>query len=437
MSKLNRRDFLKLTGVGTLAAAGTLAGCAGPGANGSAARAKVVVVGGGPGGATAAKYLRMVDPTIDVTLIEANPQYHTCFMSNEVIAGERSLDSIAFGYDGLKKHGVKVVHDYVTAIDAGARTITTKGGNTFHYDRAIVSPGVDFQWDAIEGYSEAAAERMPHAWKAGPQTALLRRQLEAMPNGGTVAIVAPPNPYRCPPGPYERASLIAQYLKHHKPRSKVLVLDPKDKFSKQGLFTAGWKNRYGYGTGNSLIEWVSGAQGGKIESVDPANMTLQAAVESFKADVVNVIPPQKPGKIAFAAGLVNEKGWCPVDKKTFESQIHPLIHVLGDASDATAMPKSGYSANVQAKVCAMAVADLLGDRTPGDPSYMNTCYSIVGHDYGISVSVVYSLDETANSIVGVKGAGGLTPADASPEFLKREMHYAHGWFANITNDMFG
>ncbi|MDF1529013.1 MAG: FCSD flavin-binding domain-containing protein [Sedimenticola sp.] len=432
MNKINRREFVKLSVAA--AALGTLAGCAGVSKGGRGA--KVVVIGGGPGGATAAKKIRMMNPNIQVTLVEANKNYHTCFMSNEVLSGDRSLGSIEFGYDGLRRHGVTVVHDMVTGIDAKTRTVMTKSGQSLPYDRCIVSPGMDFKWDAIGGYSAEVAETIPHAWKAGSQTAILRRQLEAMPNGGTVIIAPPGNPFRCPPGPYERASLIAHYLKRHKPRSKVLILDAKDKFSKQGLFTQGWKKLYGYGTDNSMIEWVSAAGGGKIESVDPKAMTVQGAVETFKADVINIIPPQKAGKIAFASGLT--KGdWCPVNKKTFESLIHPNIHVLGDSSIAAGMPKSGYSANVQAKVCAMAVVDMLNDREPGIPSYMNTCYSVVGEEYGISVSVVYSLDEANNKIVGVKGAGGLTPSDASPEMLAREAHYAHGWFANITHEIFG
>ena len=431
MSKLNRRDFVKLTGGVALASMVT-----GFPHVARAAGKQVVVVGGGIGGATAAKYIRMADPTVEVTLIEPLERYHTCFMSNEVLAGERDLDSLAFGYDGLKKHGVTVVHDLVVGIDPAAKKVTTKGGQTFPYDRAIVAPGIDFKWEAIAGYGPEVAESVPHAWKAGPQTAILRKQLEAMPDGGKVVIVAPPDPFRCPPGPYERASLIANYLKHHKPKSKVLILDAKDKFAKQGLFQAGWKKMYGFGTDSSLIEWVSGAAGGKVESIDPKAMTLQGAVESFQGDVINLIPPQKAGKIAFEADLV-DGDWCPINKQTFESTKHPGIHVLGDATAAPKMPKSGYSANSQAKVCAAAVVDLLNGREPGVPSYVNTCYSIVGDDYGISVAAVYRLSADGKEISPVEGAGGLTPADASPENLKREVQYAHSWFANITNDTFG
>jgi sulfide dehydrogenase [flavocytochrome c] flavoprotein subunit len=431
MSKFNRRDFIKLTG--SAAVAGMVVGF--PQIVGAAGK-KVVIVGGGIGGATAAKYIRMADSSVEVTLVEPNADYHTCFMSNEVLAGERSIDSIRFTYDGLKGHGVNVVKDSVTAIDPAARTVTTAGGQTLSYDRCIVAPGISLLYDSVPGYSAEVAETVPHAWKAGPQTVTLRKQLEAMPDGGTVVIVAPPNPFRCPPGPYERASLIAHYLKNNKPKSKLLILDPKDKFSKQGLFTAGWKKFYGYGTDNSMIEWVSGAAGGKVESFDAGSMTLQAAVESFKGDVINIIPAQRAGTIAQTAGLTNDSGWCPVNPKTFESTVHAGIHVVGDASIASPLPKSGYAANSEAKVCAAAVVDLLNGKEPGQPSYVNTCYSIVGKDHGISVAAVYRLGDDGK-IASVEGAGGLTPGDASEEMLKREVTFAHSWFNNITHDTFG
>lgn len=424
MTNITRRSFLKVVG-GTAAV-----GAIGVPHIALGASKKVVVVGGGVGGATVAKYLRRADASIEVTLIEPNKHYYTCFMSNEVLGGERAMDSIKFDYSGLAKHGIKVVHDTVSGIDAVARKVTTAGGHTFSYDRCVVAPGIDFKWDAIGGYDEKAAEVIPHAWKAGPQTVTLHKQLLDMKDGGTVIIAAPDNPFRCPPGPYERASQIAHYLKKHKPKSKVLILDAKDKFAKQGLFMAGWKKHYG-----DMIEWVSASNGGKIESVDVASRTVQGAVEKYKGDVVNVIPPQKAGKIAHIAGLVNDKGWCPVNQGTFESTLHANIHVLGDASIAGAMPKSGYSANSQAKVCAAAVAALLNGMDAPVPSYVNTCYSLITPEHGISVAAVYQLVDGA--IVGVKGAGGLTPADASDEMLKREVAYAHSWFKNITADIFG
>nr|VFJ44794.1 MAG: sulfide dehydrogenase (flavocytochrome c), flavoprotein subunit [Candidatus Kentron sp. DK] len=433
MSKINRRDFVKLSG----AVAAGVAGAAMVGIPHIAKAGggkKVVVVGGGTGGCTAAKYIRMADPSVEVTLIEPNPKYYSCYLSNEVLSGERQLESLTFGYEGLKKHGVKVVRDQVT--DISEKAVKTKGGQSFPFDRAIVSPGVDFKWEAIEGYSVEVAEKIPHAWKAGEQTTILRKQLEAMKDGGKVIIVAPPNPFRCPPGPYERASQIAMYLQQHKPKSKVLILDPKDKFSKFGLFTQAWKKLYGYETDNSLIEWMGGADGGKVSAVNAGAMTVSAELEEFKGDVINVIPPQKAGKIAFAAGLT-EGDWCPVNKKTFESTLKAGVHVIGDAASATKMPKSAYAANSQAKVAAAAVVDYLNDREPGEGSYLNTCYSIVGKDYGFSVAAVYKLSADGSTIAGVEGAGGLTPMDASPETLKREVAYAHSWLANITADTFG
>ncbi|MGD8931297.1 MAG: FCSD flavin-binding domain-containing protein [Chromatiales bacterium] len=430
--KITRRGFVK--GAGTVTALGMI----GTPYLALGATKKVVVVGGGTGGATAAKYLRMADPSIEVTLIEANKNYYTCYMSNEVLSGERTMGSIQFGYTGLGKHGVKVVHDVVTEIDAGAKVVKTKGGGTFNYDRCIVAPGIDFKWETIEGYDAEVAKEIPHAWKAGSQTVTLRKQLEAMADGGTVVIAPPSNPFRCPPGPYERASQIAQYLKHHKPKSKIIILDPKPKFSKQGLFVQGWKELYGYETSNSLIDWRGSAQGSNdnaVVKVDAATKTVTTGFDDeIKADVLNIIPAQKAGIIASVAGLTNDSGWCPVNLLTFESTLHPNIHVIGDASIATGMPKSGYAANSEAKVCAAGVAALLKGEEPGTPSYVNTCYSIVGEDYGISVAAVYRLAEDGSKIVNV--AGGLSPSDATPEMRAREVEYAYSWFNNITNDIF-
>jgi sulfide dehydrogenase [flavocytochrome c] flavoprotein subunit len=430
MTDINRRAFIRT--VGGVAALGATLGF--PSLVLGATR-RVVVVGGGVGGATVAKYLRKLDSNIAVTLIEAKPNYTSCFMSNEVLSGERTLDSLTFGYDGLRRYGVEVVIDRVVGIDPVKKTMQTAGGKGFNYDACVVSPGVDFKWGAIEGYSKQIAEEtIPHAWYAGPQTQLLRRQIQAMPDGGWVIIVAPPNPYKCPPGPYERTSQIAMYCKHHKPRAKIIILDPKSKFSKMGLFTEGWRKLYGYGTDNSMIEWVGGADGGMVESVDPTTLTLETEIDEFQGDVINIIPPQKAGAIAFAADLV-DGDWCPVDKRTFESSRHKDIYVLGDASSAARMPKSAYAANSQAKVAAAAIVARFHGLEPGDPTFVNTCYSVVGEDFGISVAAVYGLDGGTNTIVPIKGAGGLSPANASPEIRKREVSYAHSWFKNVINDM--
>ncbi len=433
---MNRRSFIKIA-AGTTAAASAMSF---PYIAYGASK-KVVVVGGGVGGATAAKYIAMADPSIEITLIEPNQNYFTCFMSNEVLSGDRTLDSIKFGYEGLSKAGIKVITDSATGIDPDKKTVTTAGGQTFSYDKLVVSPGVSLDFTAIEGYDEKAAEIMPHAWKAGPQTALLRKQLEDMKDGGTVIIASPPNPFRCPPGPYERASQIAHYLQANKPKSKILILDAKPKFSKQGLFTQGWKDLYGYGTDNSLIEWVAGGEGGSgnVTAVDVKSMTVTAGEldDEHKGDVINVIPPQKAGKIASVAGLADKSGWCPINKKTFESTLQKDIHVIGDAAIATKMPKSAYAANSQAKVCATAIVAALQGKEMVDPSYINTCYSIVGKDYGISVAAVYRYNGDKDLIAPVKGSGGLTPMDARPEDRKREVQYAYSWFQNITTDIFG
>lgn len=430
MTKIDRRTFLRTAG-GTA----TLGATMGFPSLVLGAQKHVVVVGGGVGGATAAKYLRKLDPNVAVTLIEAKPHYVSCFMSNEVLSGDRTLQSLTFGYDGLRGYGVEVLTDTVSAIDPVKKTLQTKGGKNFTYDACIVSPGVDFKWELIEGYDKQVSDTsVTHAWNAGPQTQLFRDQLVAMPDGGRVLIVAPPSPYKCPPGPYERASQIAMYCKHHKPRSKILILDPKKSFSKRKLFTEGWTKLYGFGTDNSMIEWIGKEDGGAVDGLDPKNLTLSAKAGTFNGDVINIIPPQKAGAIAFAADLV-DGDWCPVDKRTFESQRHKDIYVLGDASNARKMPKSAYAANSQAKVAAAAITARFQGLEPGDPTFVNTCYSIVGEDFGISVAAVYSLDEEENMITKIKGSGGLSPRNADPEIRKREVSYAHSWFKNVINDM--
>ena len=430
MTKLNRRSFIQATGVAAVA------GVTGMPSVVLGASKKVVVVGGGPGGATCARYLKIFDPGIEVTLIEPKKEYHTCFMSNEVIAGKRSIETIRFGYDGLKKAGINVVHDMVTAIDPEKKVVKTAGGQEFTYDRCVVSPGIDFKYETIEGYDEAATKTVPHAWKAGEQTMILRKQLEAMKDGGVFVLCAPPNPYRCPPGPYERASLVANYFKKHKPKSKVIILDPKPKFSKQGLFKAAWKKFYGFESDNAMIEWRGAQEEAAVVSVDVANRTVTTKFgDKVKADVLNVVPAQKAGKIAHIAGLTNDTGWCPVNLHTFESTIHKNIHVIGDASIAKGMPKSGYAANSEAKVCAASVAALLNGKEPPAPAYVNTCYSIAADDWGFSVAAVYKLAKDGSKITKV--SGGLTPADAPAEYYKREVSYAHSWFNNITRDIFG
>ncbi|MCB1864716.1 MAG: FAD-dependent oxidoreductase [Chromatiales bacterium] len=423
--QIKRRDFIRLAGI---AAASPLIGL--PSRSFAGAKPRVVVVGGGYGGATAAKYVKMYAPEADVTLIERDKHYVSCPFSNEVLGGESKIEDITFGYEKMAARGVNVVHDSVTSVDAAKHSVKLAGGKTVSYDMLVVSPGIDFKWGAIEGYDEAASHKMPHAWKAGPQTVLLRKQLEAMPDGGVVMMAAPPNPFRCPPGPYERAAQIGHFLKHHKPKSKLIIMDSKDKFSKQGLFMEGYKALY-----DGYVEWRSAASDGKVLGVDAAAGVLKTEFEEHKPAVANIIPPQKAGELAFTAGLTNETGFCPVNQETFESTIHKDIFVIGDSCIAGAMPKSGYSANSQGKVCAMAIATRLHGVAMPAPSYVNTCYSLIAPDYGISVAAVYELKDGA--IGGVKGAGGLSPVGGTADRHMAEAMYARSWFRNITTDMFG
>ena len=421
MTALSRRSFsaLALAGLSSL----TL------GAGGSGPR--VVVVGGGFGGATAAKYLRRHMPAARVTLIEAGRSHFSCPFSNGVIGGLYPLGFIERGYEVLaKRYGVVVVRDTASAIDPARRTVKTKSGAVFAYDKLILSPGIDIKWGELEGYDEAASALMPHAWKAGPQTALLRRQLEAMEDGGVVAIAVPGNPYRCPPGPYERASLIAHYLKSAKPRSKVLILDAKESFSKQALFQEGWAALYG-----DMIEWVPTGANGRVIRVDAKAGTLETDFDTIKPAVANVIPPQSAGAIALAAGLADRTGFCPVDPNSFQSSLVPHIHVIGDACMAGEMPKSGHSANNQAKVAAAAITAMLMGGPPPVMSGINTCYSLLAPDYAISVSGVYKVQDGV--IANIKGAGGVSPLGALHSFRKKEAEYAVGWYASISQDSWG
>jgi NADPH-dependent 2,4-dienoyl-CoA reductase/sulfur reductase-like enzyme len=421
--RTSRRDFLKTAVAGASAAVLPMPAIA-QGAGG-----RVVVVGGGFGGATCARFIRRIDPRIAVTLVEASPTFTACPFSNLVIVGLRELKAQEFGYDKLATDQVTVQISPATAIDSQSRNVTLGNGASLPYDRLVLSPGIDIRWDGLPGYTEAAAERMPHAWKAGEQTLLLRRQLEAMEDGGTVVISAPANPFRCPPGPYERASLIAYYLKTKKPKSKLIVLDAKDAFSKQGLFQGAWKALY------PNLEWVSLSSGGKVTSVDAGAMTLVTDFARHKADVANVIPPQKAGRIAEIAGAADRTGWCPIDPATFESKLQPNIHVIGDASIAGAMPKSAFTANAQAKVCAAAVAKLIAGGKPDDPRLINTCYSLVAPDYGISVAGVYRPAD--GQLKDVEGSGGVSPINAPASTRAAEATFANGWFSTITQEVFG
>jgi NADPH-dependent 2,4-dienoyl-CoA reductase/sulfur reductase-like enzyme len=419
--RTSRRQFLQASAAAALFPMPALAQGAGP---------RVVVIGGGFAGASAARFVKQANPAIIVTLVEPNPTFTACPFSNGVIAGLRPLSAQQFGYQKLGDAGITLAMQAATGVDAQAKSVRLSGGSTLPYDRLVMAPGIDLRWDGLPGYDERAADIMPHAWKAGEQTLLLRSQLESMEDGGTVVISAPANPFRCPPGPYERASLIAHYLKTRKPKSKVIILDAKDAFSKQRLFQNAWAALY-----PDHLEWVSLSKGGKVNSVDATTKTLKTDFNDHKADVANVIPPQRAAAIAQAAGVADRSGWCPVDPVSFESKLVPNIHVIGDAAIMGAMPKSAFSANAQAKVCAAAVAAVLKGDKPAEPRLINTCYSLVAPDYGITVAGVYK--PTDGVLADIQGAGGVSPIEAPKSNRELEAQFAEGWFKTITGEVFG
>jgi len=423
MMLMKRRDFLKAG-----AAAGAMAslyGCAG----GGKASGHVVVVGGGYGGATVAKYLRMwSEGGVQVTLIERNPTFISCPISNLVIGGTKTMEDITISYEGLRsKWGVRVIQDDVVAVDAARKTVSLKGGSALSYDRLVLSPGVDFMWDEIPGLKSADAQsKILHAWKAGPQTVALRQQLESMKDGGVYAISIPKAPYRCPPGPYERACLVADYFKKSKPKSKVVILDAnEDVMSKKGLFTKAWSDLY-----KGIIEYRNNSE---VKDVEVATNTAVLEFDKFKADVLNVIPPHRAGDIAHKSGikLVNNR-WVDINWQSMESTSTPGIHVLGDAIfPAPTMPKSGHMANQHGKLAAAAILNLLSGQAPNpEPVVMNTCYSFVDGKNAIHVASVHQYDAATKTVQPVKGAGGVSVARN-----ELEGKAALGWAKNIWADM--
>jgi sulfide dehydrogenase [flavocytochrome c] flavoprotein chain len=390
---------------------------------------RVVVVGGGFGGAACARALKRAQESLQIILIEPNAVFTSCPFSNEVIAGLRDIETQQFGYDKLAADGVTVIGQAVTTIEPQRRSVVTTDGVAQPYDRLVLSPGIDFHFEALPGYDEAASEKMPHAWKAGAQTLLLRRQLESMADGGTVAIAIPANPSRCPPAPYERASLIAHYLKTKKPRSKVLILDAKDNFSQQRLFENAWKELYG-----DMIERVALSQGGRVTSVDASTRTIVTEFGNYTPDVANVIPPQRAGRIAEIAGVTDATGWCPINPMTFESKLVPNIHVIGDACLGGGIPKSASAASAQAKACAGAIVSLLAGRTPEAPRLTGVCYNTVAPAYGFSLAGNY---QPKGDIFAEVEGGATSPVDAPQELRAREATEAERWFQTITADTFG
>jgi NADPH-dependent 2,4-dienoyl-CoA reductase/sulfur reductase-like enzyme len=387
-----------------------------------------VVIGGGFAGAACARALKRTDP-MDVALVGPNRIYTACPFSNEVIAGLRGIEAQQFTYDPIATHGVSIVAAEATRVYPAVRRVKFADGGTLDYDRLVLAPGIDLRFDALEGYNEAASTKMPHAWKAGAQTSLLRRQLEAMDDGGLVVLAVPANPSRCPPAPYERASLIAHYLKANKPSSKVLILDAKDNFSQQRLFEGAWKELYG-----GMIERVGLSQGGRVTSVRPATNTIVTEFGEHIAQVANVIPPQKAGSIATIAGAADRTGWCPIDPVTFASKLVPDIHVIGDACLGGAIPKSASAASAQGTACAAAIISLLLDKAPEAPRLTGVCYSTVAPDYAFSLAGIYQpKDDTFTEVEG----GTTSPVDAPRSLRAREAGDAQKWFQAIRRDVFG
>jgi sulfide dehydrogenase [flavocytochrome c] flavoprotein chain len=391
--------------------------------------ARIVVIGGGFGGASCARALRQIDPKLQVTVVEPNRTFIACPLSNEVIAGLREIEAQHFTYDRIIAEGVTVIAQAAVSINQQMRLVVLADGKSLSYDRLVLAPGIDVRFDALPGYDEAAAAKMPHAWRAGEQTLLLRKQLEAMDDGGVVVLAVPAAPLRCPPAPYERASLIAHYLKTRKPRSKVLILDAKDAFPQQRLFENAWRELY-----PGMIERVSLSQGGRVTSVDPATNTIVTDFGNYTAQVANVIPPQKAGRVAGIAGAVDNTGWCPIDPVTFASKLVPNIHVIGDACIGGGIPKSASAANAQGKACAGAVANLISGLQPALPRLVGACYSTVAPGYAFSLSGVYQpKDDMFAEIEG----GGTSPVDAPRELRTREADDALSWYKTITVEAFG
>ena len=420
--KVSRRTFglAALSATGALLAPQVMA----------AGRPNVVVVGGGVGGATVARYLAKASKgEIKVTLIEPTRMYYTCFFSNLYLGGFRDFSSIGHAYGTLASaYGINVVHDWAIGVDRDARTVSLASGGKLAYDRIVIAPGIDFKYESVPGYGLEAAGRMPHAWKAGSQTQLLKAQVEGMREGGTYVMVAPPNPFRCPPGPYERISMVAHVLKQRNPSAKIIILDTKEKFSKQALFEEGWADHYG-----GMVEWLPASIVGKIARVDADAMEIHTDGEVFKADVANVIPAQKAGAVAMAAGLADDSGFCPIVPATMQSQMDENVFLVGDATIAGDMPKSGFSANSQAKVAAMAIRSSLSGSKLFPARFANTCWSLIATDDGVKVGAKY--EATEEKIAKTEGFISKTGEDAA--LRKRTYEESLGWYEGITSDVFG
>jgi NADPH-dependent 2,4-dienoyl-CoA reductase/sulfur reductase-like enzyme len=430
--RLSRRRFLSgiAAGVGAgLAPALVEARGRAPGRR-SAATARVLVIGGGFAGATAARYLARWAPEVDVTLVTAPGPYWTCPFSNTAVVGLRDTDSLEIDYRAFpSRTNLALLRGEVTDFDPVRRRAQLADGRAFEADRVILAPGIEMIEDAIEGYDAAARERFPHAWEAGPATGDLFQRLQAVPDGGLVVVTAPPNPYRCPPGPYERASLMAWWLQQHRPKARLVILDAKDRFTKDELFRAAWSERY------PALAWLGQADGGTLRRIDSSAGTLHTDFDDWTPDLACVIPPQRAAGLARRAGLDGGLGWCPVNPTTFESTLYPGVHVIGDAAIANPMPKSAFAANSQGKACAAAIAALVSGVPAPEPVLLNTCYSLVAPDAGIAIAAAYAVVDGA--LTTVEGASGISPLDATAEIRALEAAHAHGWYRSVVTDAFG
>jgi sulfide dehydrogenase [flavocytochrome c] flavoprotein subunit len=416
--------------------------------------AHIVIVGGGVGGATAAKYLKLFNPALQVTVIEKNPVYVRPYGSSEVLNQHARMGDLNVSYDTLKsKYGIRFVFDTVTGFDPVARVVNTAGQQKIGYDKLIVSPGIQLMYSAYAGYSEPVARTaVPSGWIPGEQTALLAKQLQGMRQGGTFVLAAPPNPYRCPPGPYERAALMTEWFQKHNPTAKVIIVDPKDSFVTDETMMLGWNRLYNFNlpedyvkkmsaevevqqhSGGSMLSWVRGKDGGRTLRIDAKKMTIETEAETIRADVINVVPPMKAGQIATTLGLADGSGFCPVNRRNFASTLQPNVYVIGDASIADAMPKSGFSANTQAKVVARAIVEELAGRAAPEPLWENTCYALAGKDYGLFVADVFKIID--GKIARINGKGRYLPLNATPAQIKLGARYQQAWLRTFTADCF-
>lgn len=431
MNNLTRRQLLQRFG-----AAGLTLGIFGASNQAwSKTAPHVVIVGGGIGGASAAKYLRIIDKNVRITLVEPNSQYIFCPGSNEVLNDMATLEELTVNYDTLRnRYGVKVITDRALDIDYQAKTLITQKSGKIAYDKLIVSPGPDYQFSAIEGYSKALSEgAFPHAWKAGPQTITLRNQMQSMRKGGVIAISSPPAPYRCPPAPYERASFMAEWLAHHNPTAKILILDSKDGFTFQKHYLDYWSKTRGYGTDNSMIEWVNASAGGKVTQLDAKNKTLiTASGNKFKADVINIIPTHMGGKFVKDSGLSQGQDWVAIDPMTYQSLVNKDVYVVGDATESSPMVKTGYLASNHSKVVVQAIVDEFNGKAPGQPLYTNNCVALAGDDYGMTITDTFRVQ---NGKI-VKQYGHQSTELDSPQLHHIRASLAKNWQRAFRRDIF-